>query len=87
MATQKTSSWRPTVEVRIGVANAPREVVLESDETPDSIQAAVKAAVADGSLLDLVDDKGRHVLVPGAHIVFVEVGAPAKGRVGFGVVQ
>jgi hypothetical protein len=80
-------SWRPTVEVRIGVANAPREVVLESDETPDKIQAAVRAAVADGTLLDLVDEKGRHVLVPGAAIVYVEVGAPAKGRVGFGVVQ
>jgi hypothetical protein len=75
------------VEVRIGVANATREVVLESDETPESIHAAVLAAVSDSTLLDLVDDKGRHVLVPGAAIVFVEVGVPAKGKVGFGVVQ
>jgi len=75
------------VEVRIGVANAPREVVLESDESPDVILAAVRAAVADATLLDLVDEKGRHVVVPGGHIVFVEIGAPSKGRVGFGVVQ
>ena len=75
------------MEVRIGVAHATREVVLESDETPEAIHAAVLAAVTGGTLLDMVDDKGRHVLVPGPAIVFVEVGAPSKGRVGFGVVQ
>jgi hypothetical protein len=75
------------VEVRIGVAHAPREVVLESDETPEAVLAAVSTAVDKGTLLDLTDDKGRHVVVPGASIVFVEIGAPAKGRVGFGVVR
>ncbi len=75
------------MEVRIGVANAPREVVLESEETPEAVLKAVNAAIAAGSVLDLTDDKGRHVVVPGAQIVFVEIGAPSKGRVGFGVVQ
>jgi len=79
--------WRQTVEVRIGVSNTPREVFLESDQTPEEVLKAVQTAIADGSLLDLVDDKGRHVVVPGAAIAFVEIGAPHKGRVGFGVVQ
>ena len=30
------------------------------------------------------DDRGRTVIVPAAKIAYVEVGAPTKGRVGFG---
>jgi hypothetical protein len=44
----------------------------------------VETAIADGTLLRLVDDRGRTVLVPGAKIAYVEVGATTKGRVGFG---
>jgi hypothetical protein len=71
------------VEVRIGVAHAPREVVLESAETSEAVLAAVSTAISKGTLLDLVDDKGRHLIVPGAQITFVEIGESAKGKVGF----
>jgi hypothetical protein len=71
------------VEVRIGVAHAPREVVLESADTTEAVLAAVSTAISKGSLLDLVDDKGRHVVVPGSAITFVEVGDSTKGKVGF----
>lgn len=71
------------MEVRIGVAHAPREVVLESAESTDAVLTAVSAAIAKGTVLDLVDEKGRHVVVPGAQIAFVEVGDSTKGKVGF----
>jgi hypothetical protein len=72
------------VEIKIGVQDTAREVSLDSNDTAESVIAAVEVAVAEGSLLHLVDDRGRTVLVPGAKIGYVEVGAPAKGHVGFG---
>ncbi len=72
------------MEIKIGVQDTPREVALDSDETAEAVIAAVEAALADGGLLRLVDDRGRTVLVPAAKIAYVEVGASARGRVGFG---
>ena len=74
------------MEVKIGVRDVAREVVLESDLKPEEVQAAVDAAVTSGSLLKLTDDRGRVVLVPGALIGYVEIGAPERGKVGFGAI-
>ena len=72
------------MEVKIGVQDSPREVSLDSDETPDAVSAAVKTAIESGALLSLTDDRGRTVLVPGSKITYVEIGAPTSRRVGFG---
>jgi hypothetical protein len=72
------------VEVKIGVRDVAREVVLESTDSPDAVATAVNEAIADGSMLRLTDDKGRVVMVPGALIGFVEIGAPESRKVGFG---
>lgn len=72
------------MEIKIGVQDTPREVVLDSDETAEQVVAAVEAALSDGGVLRLVDDRGRTVIVPATKIAYVEVGATARGRVGFG---
>ena len=72
------------MEIKIGVQDTPREVSLDSNDTSESVIAAVEAAVASGGILSLVDDRGRTVMVPGTKIAYVEVGATTKGRVGFG---
>jgi len=72
------------VEVKIGVRDVAREVVLESDLSPDAVAEAVNAAVSSQTLLRLTDDKGRLVIVPGSLIGYVEIGAPETRRVGFG---
>jgi Protein of unknown function (DUF3107) len=72
------------VEVKIGIREIGREVVLESEQTPDQVASAVDQAVSNGSLLRLTDDKGRLVVVPGSAIGYVEIGAPESRRVGFG---
>jgi hypothetical protein len=72
------------VEVKIGVRDIARDIVLESAETADSVAAAVERAVSSGSLLKLTDEKGRLVVVPGGLIGFVEIGAEESRRVGFG---
>jgi hypothetical protein len=72
------------VEIKVGVENTPREVALESEQTPEQVTAAVEAALANGTVLSLTDDRGRTVLIPGAKIAYVEIGAPSSRRVGFG---
>jgi hypothetical protein len=73
------------VEVRIGVQHATRELVIDSAETTDAILAAVNAAVTgDTSVLTLIDERGRQVLVPSDKLAYVEVGEPESRHVGFG---
>jgi hypothetical protein len=72
------------VEVRIGVQQAARELVLESTETPDAVAKKVSDALKNSTLLDLVDDKGRRVVVPADRLAYVEIAASEARRVGFG---
>jgi hypothetical protein len=73
------------VEVKIGVQNVGRELVLESSETPDAVTAAVAEAVrSEQGLLTLVDEKGRRVVVPVGKLAYVEIAEVESRRVGFG---
>lgn len=74
------------MEIKIGVASAPRELVLEVSMTAEELRTAIDEAVAGktGGVLDLVDERGRRVLVPGAKIAYVEISEPEVRRVGFG---
>lgn len=72
------------MEVKIGVRDVAREVVLESTQTPEAVADLVAGAVAKGDLLRLTDEKGRLLIIPGALIGYVEIGAPETRRVGFG---
>ena len=73
------------MEVKIGVQNVGRELVLESTQTPDQVAEAVAAALAaDGGLLSLIDEKGRRVVVPAAKLAYVEIAEAESRRVGFG---
>jgi hypothetical protein len=72
------------VEVKIGIQWAPREIVVETSSSADEVQRTLAAAVADGSVFTLADDKGGTVLVPADKIAYVELGGPQARRVGFG---
>ncbi len=72
------------MEVKIGVQQAAREVVLLSEQSSESVVELVSIALKEGTPLVLTDDKGRTVVVPGDKIAYVEVGASAIGRIGFG---
>ena len=74
------------MEIKIGIQNAARELSLESNQPADEVEAAVTAALTDGGVLTLVDDKDRKVLVPGDKIAYVELGEPTGRRVGFGAI-
>jgi hypothetical protein len=72
------------VEVKIGVLHTPREIVVESSQTPDEVEALVAAALksVDGSL-NLTDDKGRKVIVPANLVAYIEIAQSDQRRVGF----
>ena len=70
------------MEVRIGVQQAAKEVVLNSESTPEAVVAAVTEALAAGGLLTLSDARGRTILVPADRLAYVEVGSESERRVG-----
>ena len=72
------------MEIRIGIVNGARELSFESNESMETIEAAVTAALAGSpTVLKLTDDKGKAYLVPTASIGFVEIGNDQARRVGF----
>jgi hypothetical protein len=72
------------VEIKIGVQQTAREIALESEQSPDDIDAAVRKAIAEGGILSLEDDKGRRVMVPADRLAYVEISPATARRVGFG---
>jgi hypothetical protein len=75
------------VEVKIGVQHAPREIVMESKQTPDEVTSAVEAAMEKGTgLLSLTDEHGRKILVPADRVAYVEIGEASGRKVGFGAI-
>ncbi|MEU6231754.1 DUF3107 domain-containing protein [Kitasatospora sp. NPDC047058] len=73
------------MEVKIGVQNAPREIVIESSQTADEVQSAVaKALEGTEKLFTLTDEHGRRVIVPAERLAYVEIGESAARKVGFG---
>lgn len=73
-----------SVEIKIGVQHTPREVVLESAESQEEIAKKVAAALESGSVLSLIDEKGRQVMVPAEKLAYVEIGVTSSRKVGFG---
>jgi len=72
------------VEVKIGVQFAPRELVVDSAQSPADIEEAVATALngRDG-VLTLVDEKGRRVIVPVDKLAYVEIAESTSRPVGF----
>ncbi len=72
------------MEVKIGVQFAPRELVVESAQSPADVAKAVSKALADDDgVLELVDEKGRRVIVPVAKLAYVEIAETTSRPVGF----
>jgi Protein of unknown function (DUF3107). len=72
------------VDIRIGIANSPRELSFESSQAPAEIEKIVSAALdSDAKFIKFSDDKGRVYIVPTASFSYLEVGPESSRRVGF----
>lgn len=72
------------MEIKIGIQNVGREIVLESAQDADTVAKIVAEALSKGTELKLTDEKGRQVIIPGSVLGYVEIGAEEVRRVGFG---
>jgi predicted membrane-bound mannosyltransferase len=83
---ERTSKEGFSVEVKIGVTDSPRELVLQSAQTPSEVEDLVTAALGkESGVLALTDEKGRRFLVQNTRIAYVEIGEADHRRVGFGI--
>lgn len=72
------------MEVKIGVLHTPREITLESSQTPDEVSKIVAEALksVDGQLT-LTDERGRKVIVPANLVAYIEIAQADTRRIGF----
>ncbi len=72
------------MEIKIGLRNVPREIVFESEQSPQDVEQIVANAMDAGAkVIKLVDNKGKLFLVPLDALGYIEVGAEEARRVGF----
>ncbi len=72
------------MEVKIGVQYAPRELVIESAQTPTEVEKIVTDAIAaESGVLSLQDEKGRRIIVPVPKVAYVEIAEASPRAVGF----
>ena len=72
------------MEVTIGVQNLARELVVDTDQSPEDVAKAVSDALGGAPALELTDSRGRRVIVPTVSLGYVEIGTEEQRRVGFG---
>ena len=72
------------MEVKIGVQNTNRELVVDSSQSADEVEKAVAASLSgESKVLVLSDSKGRKVIVPADKLAYVEIGTSTTGQVGY----
>ncbi|MGK8525450.1 DUF3107 domain-containing protein [Nocardia asteroides] len=75
------------MEVKIGISDSPRELVISSAQTQEEVEALVSGALGgDDGVLTLSDEKGRKFLIQASKVAYVEIGSTTGGRVGFAAV-
>jgi hypothetical protein len=88
MGALRPSRRNLSVDVRIGVTQAPREIEVElgDDVDVDKLAKQIEKTLSDESaVLWLSDRRGRRFGIPAAKIAYVEIGSPTEERrVGFG---
>jgi hypothetical protein len=72
------------VEVKIGIQSVPRELVLETEAAFEEVERSLTAAIADGGVFVVTDEKGGKIMVPADKIAYVEIGGAEPRRIGFG---
>jgi hypothetical protein len=73
------------VQVRIGVQLMAKELVVETSRSADEVeQALVEALSTDNGVFVLKDDRGGRIVVPAAHVGYLEIAEEENRQVGFG---
>lgn len=74
------------MEVKIGIAESARELLVSSDQTPEEVSKLVDEAISSSDgLLRLTDEKGRKFVIRGERIAYVEIAPEEARKVGFAI--
>ena len=72
------------MDIRIGIANSPREISFESSQTSADVEKVVADALdSDAKFVKLKDSKGNVYVVPTLSLAYLEIGSEESRRVGF----
>ena len=74
-----------SMEIRIGVVHTSREITLDSEDSTEVLEAAVRKALSEKTPLVLSDRRQRQVLIPADKLAYIEFGGPVDRKVGFGI--
>jgi len=73
------------IEVRIGVIDSPKELILELEEGADELVKKVNGATGESvGMIWLTDSKGKQVGLAVSRIAYLEIEADRPRTVGFG---
>lgn len=72
------------MEVKIGVQDSARELLLSIRSSADEVAEAVSAALSAGGVLTLNDTKGKRVIIPVDKLSYVEIADTGARPIGFG---
>jgi Protein of unknown function (DUF3107) len=72
------------MEVKIGIQSITREIGVETASSPDEVERSLAAALKDGGMFSLRDEKGGRVLVPAEKIGYLELSGSEQRKIGFG---
>lgn len=75
------------MELKIGMQTAPREIVVETTQSIEELQAALDQAFPDpNGVITLNDSNGRRIMVFVHKIAYIEIAEETEHRVGFGTI-
>jgi hypothetical protein len=72
------------VDISIGIANSPRELSFETEQSAEDVQKTVTTALESGAkFFSVTDSKGRVFVVPTETFTYMEIGSDQARKVGF----
>ncbi|MWA05291.1 DUF3107 family protein [Actinomadura sp. LD22] len=73
------------MQVRIGVQNVPKEIVVETDQSADEVQEALADALSEPrGVFVLKDRRSGRVVIPAERVGYLEISEDERRGVGFG---
>ena len=73
------------MEIRIGVADSPKEISLKIEEDIDALTKRIEESLLGSGVLWFTDEKGKRVAVPTTKVAYIEIEVEPPARsVGFG---
>lgn len=80
-----TDDGSSALQVRIGVQNVPKELVVDTAQSADEVQDALADALAaPHGVLVLKDRRSGRIVIPAGRVGYLEIAEDEQRSVGFG---